>query len=74
MSGLPYLQMGWGKLFRNICFYNQQNPQRVTLQSILTETAFRLESFSRNMCDGSIKNRRARAEANWIRPTVIVNQ
>ena len=50
MSGLPYLQMGWGKVFKNICFYNQENPKSVTQQSVLTETAFRLESSSRNMC------------------------
>ena len=49
MSGLPYLQMGWGKVFKNICFYNQENPKSVTQQSVLTETAFRLESSSRNM-------------------------
>ena len=49
-SGLPYLQMGWGKVFQNIYFYNQQNPKYLTLQSVFTETALRLETSPSTMC------------------------
>ena len=50
MSGLPYLQMGWGKVFQNIYFYNQQNPKYLTLQSVFTETALRPETSPGTMC------------------------
>ena len=36
--------MGWGKVFQNIYFYNQQNPKYSTLQSVFTETALRPET------------------------------
>ena len=49
MSGLPYLQMGWGKVFQNICFHDYHNPKVLTLQSVLIVTALRLEATSGTM-------------------------
>ena len=50
MSGLPYLQKGWWKVFWNSLFSYLQNPKLIMPQTVFIVTNFRLVSPPCTMC------------------------